>query len=242
MLRLLFLAYKHRIAGMKTTINNGLGERALRGAVRAWLSRTAEPGALVRDELAVRSARVDLARIGSSLEGFELKSDFDNLDRLPRQVEAFSALFDTMTLVVGDRFAHDVARAAPRWWGIKTAGTASDGELRLRVLRVGAQNPNQSIEALAEMLWRAEAIDALHKLTDVRAAKSWTSRQVRERLVASVPIEALHRFVVERLRDPSRMEVWLEQRASEASTKQRLSSFRRAANQTPALACRNAMP
>ena len=73
---------------MRLDSNMGVGERAIRGAVRSWLLRTAEPEAFVRDELAVRSARVDLVRIGSLLEGFEIKSDFDNLDRLPRQVEA----------------------------------------------------------------------------------------------------------------------------------------------------------
>lgn len=226
---------------MALTSNMGLGERAIRSAVRSWLLRTAEPGDLVRDELAVRSARVDLARIGSRLEGVEIKSDFDNLHRLPRQVEAFSALFDTMTLVVGERFPHDVFGVVPRWWGIKTASLGSDGAARLRTLRAEAQNPNQSMEALAQQLWRAEAVNALQVLADVRAVKSWTSRQVQERLVASVPIEALHRFVVERLRDPSRLDAWLDLRANEARTKQRLSSFLRAAEPMPAQSGRNSM-
>lgn len=218
----------------------GIGERAIRGAVRSWLLKTAEPEAVVRDELAVRSARVDLVRIGSLLEGFEIKSDFDNLDRLPRQVEAFSRPFDSMTVVVGELFAHEVADAVPRWWGIKVASSASDGEIRLRVLRTGARNPNQSIDALAEMLWRAEAMNALQELAGMQAAKSWTSGQVRERLVESVPIEALRRFVVQRLRDPSRMDTWLHDRAKEAAAKPRLSSFRRAADPAPARAGRSA--
>jgi hypothetical protein len=145
-----------------------------------------------------------------------------------------------MTVVVGELFAHEVAGTVPRWWGIKVASSASDGEVRLRVLRTGARNPNQSIEALAEMLWRAEAMNALQELAGIQAAKSWTSGQVRERLVGSVPIEALHRFVVQRLRDPSRMDTWLHERAKEAATKPRLSSFRRAADPVPARAGRSA--
>jgi hypothetical protein len=229
------------LATVDLTGNTGLGERAIRCAVRSWLVTTADPGALVRDELKVGSARVDLARIGSRLEGFEIKSDFDTLDRLPRQVEAFSALFDSMTLVVGERFAHPAAGLVPRWWGIKAARAALDGEVRFRVLRPGSQNPNQSVEALAQMLWRTEALDALQQLADLRAAKSWTARQLRERLVASVPIESLHRFVVERIRDPSRMDAWLDLRASQASTKRRPSSFRRATERVPATACHSAM-
>lgn len=225
---------------MRVDGNMAVGERAIRGAVRSWLLRTAEPEALVRDELAVRSARVDLVRIGSLLEGFEIKSDFDNLDRLPRQVEEFSRFFDSMTVVVGELFAHEVAGAVPRWWGIKVASSASDGEVRLCVLRTGARNPNQSIEALAEMLWRAEAINALQELAGMQATKCWTSVQVRERLVGSVPIEALHRFVVQRLRDPSRIDTWLHERAKEAAAKPRLSSFRRAAEPVPARAGRSA--
>ena len=64
------------------------------------------------------------------------------------------------------------AGVVPRWWGIKAVGPASNGEVRIRVLRTGAQNPNQCIEALAEMLWRKEAVNALQELAGLRAAKS----------------------------------------------------------------------
>ena len=130
------MTYRHRIAFMASFNNPSLAESEIRQAVRARLLATAEPGAFVRDELSVASARVDLARTGSRLEGFEIKSDFDTLDRLPRQVAAFSLLFDAMTLVVGDRHANEAVVAVPRWWGVLLATTNGDGSVRLCTARV----------------------------------------------------------------------------------------------------------
>ena len=162
--------------------NPSLAESEIRQALRARLLATAEPGALVRDELSVAGARVDLARVGYRLEGFEIKSDFDTFSRLPRQGAAFSLLFDVMTLVVGDRHANEAVVAVPRWWAVWFATPNGDGSVRLAIARHGVQNTAQSGLAFAELLWRAEAAKALHELTGISAGKSWSSKRVRELL------------------------------------------------------------
>lgn len=221
---LLFLAYRHRIAFMASFNNPSLTESEIRQAVREQLVATGEPGVLVRDELAVSSARVDLARIGSRLEGFEIKSDFDTFDRLPRQVAAFSLLFDTMTLVVGDRYANEAVVAVPRWWGVLLATTNGDGSVRLCSARSGRQNPFQSGLAFAELLWRAEAANALCELAGISAAKSWSSKKVRQRLAESASVDSIRRFAIERIRDPLRLEDWRASRVQEGARAARRSS------------------
>ena len=49
--------------------------------------------------------RIDIAVVKGALHGFEIKSDFDNLKRLARQVDLYSQVLDRATLVVGERFA-----------------------------------------------------------------------------------------------------------------------------------------
>lgn len=189
----------------------------------------------MREELSVGAARVDIARIGSHLEGFEIKSDFDSLFRLPRQVEAFSALFDSMTLVVGERLICEALDAVPRWWGLRVASDTASGEVRFRVLRAGSHNPAQSVDALAQMLWRAEAAQVLEQLSDIEPRKSWTSRQLRERISTGVSVECLRCFVIDRLRDPSRLDAWMERKARPETARPRRSSFSRAADPVPAV-------
>ena len=206
--------------------NPSLAESENRQAVRARLLATAEPGALVRDELPVAAARVDLARVGSRLEGFEIKSDFDTLDRLPRQVAAFSLLFDAMTLVVGDRHANEAVVAVPRWWGVLLATTNGDGSVRLCTARTCLQNPAQSGLDFAELLWRAEAAKALHELTGISAAKSWSSKQVRQRLAEKTSVDSIRKFAIERIRDPLRVEEWRAARVqADARPARQSSSF-----------------
>jgi hypothetical protein len=214
--------------------NAGLGERDIRDALRAWLLQTAETGAAVREELSVGGARVDVARIGSRLEGFEIKSDFDNLSRLPRQVEAFSAVFDSMTLVVGERLICGALSSVPRWWGLQVASDTASGEVRLRVVRAGSQNPAQSVDALAQMLWHAEAVEALELLSDIAPRKRWTSRQLHERISTGVPVEQLRRFVIDRLRDPYRLDDWIEHEIKSSGAPRRRTSFSRSADPVPA--------
>ncbi len=43
------------------------------------------------------TVRIDIAVINGELGGFELKSDSDNLLRLPAQAELYSRVFDRMT-------------------------------------------------------------------------------------------------------------------------------------------------
>ncbi|WP_052770006.1 sce7726 family protein [Paenibacillus sp. IHB B 3415] len=57
---------------------------------------TLDSTTIVVDELDVcfGSARVDVAVINGRLHGFEIKSESDNLDRLPSQIEFYSRVFE----------------------------------------------------------------------------------------------------------------------------------------------------
>src|SRR4029077_13805561 len=69
----------------------------------------------------------DVAVVNGALDGFELKSDRDRLDRLARQSEIYGAVFDRMTLVVGPRHERQAARMIPDWWGLERTEPLTGG-------------------------------------------------------------------------------------------------------------------
>ena len=60
--------------------------------------------AVVVDEmgLSAHAARIDIGVINGKMVGYEIKSDRDNLDRLPRQLAIYNQIFDLVTIVLND--------------------------------------------------------------------------------------------------------------------------------------------
>jgi hypothetical protein len=134
---------------------------ALRAVVDSYFSH--EPGTIRIEELGILngSSRVDLAVVNGSLHGYEIKSAVDTLERLPSQVEAFSSVFDTVTLVVADNHAPEAAALVPRWWGIYHATEKPDGSVKLHLHRRPKRNRAVNPVSLASLLWRDELIEVL---------------------------------------------------------------------------------
>ncbi len=105
--------------------------------------------------------RVDIAVVNGCLHGFELKSDADNLLRLPRQVDAYSRSLDKATLVVGTEHYATAETMLPPWWGIKIVSTSPRGLLRLQTHRRARKNPDPSLFHMAHLMWRDEVIEVL---------------------------------------------------------------------------------
>src|SRR5207237_3043084 len=110
--------------------------------------------------LCERSSRIDLAVVNGSLNGYEIKSARDTLERLPGQMAVYSRVFDTVTIVTSESHADEVREIVPHWWGITLAGTANDG-VELASIREASANPSVDPAALATLLWRDEALAAL---------------------------------------------------------------------------------
>src|SRR4051812_15627734 len=66
-----------------------------------------DPHTVILEEMGVwsGSVRIDVAVINGELNGYELKSDRDTLERLPLQADIYSRVFDRLELVVGQRHA-----------------------------------------------------------------------------------------------------------------------------------------
>jgi hypothetical protein len=134
---------------------------------------------LILQEFGCNAARIDIAVVNGALHGFEIKSDRDSLDRLSTQVAEYGRVFDFVTLVVGRKLLDHAKAAVPEWWGITLATTATDSGVILRRIRSPKGNPARDAVALAQMLWKEEALRCLrrfghHTVTSRnRAAEVW---------------------------------------------------------------------
>ncbi|MBN8226696.1 sce7726 family protein [Corallococcus macrosporus] len=165
--------------------------QALTASLKA--AHAGEPGTLIREELGLEHGQVfvDVAVINGELHGYELKSERDTLARLPRQVEAYSAVLDRATLVVSTRHVEQAIGLVPAWWGIKTAATQRDGSVKLRHLRKARRNPQQQMPAMVRLLWRDEALSLLESLGAAKGLRSNPRKMLYERVVELLPAEAL---------------------------------------------------
>ncbi|WP_420633234.1 sce7726 family protein [Candidatus Palauibacter sp.] len=175
-------------------------EAKLRSAVKRQLLQEdiCDPQTLVIEELGILqgSVRIDIAVVNGLIHGFELKSSTDTLERLPRQVEAYSRVVDQATLVVADSHLRDSVAILPPWWGIVAVSTRG-ARLSCRLIREIRPNPNPNSLDIAGLLWRPEALDILEKLGLATGVRSKPRRTLHARLATTLDIDVL-RFTVRR--------------------------------------------
>ncbi|MGW4123608.1 sce7726 family protein [Nocardia sp. NPDC004711] len=156
---------------------------------------------LILDELGLcGEVRVDIAVVNGSLSGFELKSARDNLRRLPRQVEVYSKVLDFAVLVVAGNHAHASASIIKPWWGLTIATMAGDS-VRLEVDREPRLNRDVEPMALAQLLWREEALEELAARDADRGVRSKPRWAVWTRLTEVIDREELRDLVRQRLKE-----------------------------------------
>ncbi|MDD5721580.1 MAG: sce7726 family protein [Candidatus Pacebacteria bacterium] len=149
------------------------------------------------DELGVQhgSVRIDIAVINGIMHGYEIKSDRDTLERLPEQVQAYSAIFDQVTLILGSKHLIDAFKMIPDWWGVETAHISDDGVVFFNIIRKAKDNPEQHAVSIARLLWRQEALDKLENLGKADGVRSKPREIVYQRLAESIDLKMLKKHV-----------------------------------------------
>jgi hypothetical protein len=135
-------------------------EELVRDALRVYLlSRKGGDHALEELWVPRSNERADLAVLGRTMDGFEIKTERDTLRRLPRQVLAYGRLFDRCTVVVADKHREKVTAIVPEWWGITSVSV--NGCVSFTTVRKPRPNRSLDPETLVRLLWRNEAMAAL---------------------------------------------------------------------------------
>ena len=161
-----------------------------------------QPDTLVLDELGLRhgTCRVDIAVVNGFLHGYEIKSDADTLDRLPSQIAIYSAVLDRATLVVGCRHSEKATALLPEWWGVKVAISGARGGISFENTRPAKLNPNIDALALAELLWRPEAVEVLQEKGAPPELLKKPRGVLYRHLAETMPLDELRRAVRQRLK------------------------------------------
>lgn len=177
-----------------------LTEQAIRDAVVSRLLAHGHANDRIVEELGVGAARVDLAWITESLMGFEIKSDFDTLDRLARQMHAYHSVFDTLTIVTTAAYIGQVEALLPTWWGVWQAQRDDNGQVSLVERRPATHHGRQDAASLAAMLWRDEAYSFLVEKLGGGVRARATRGELQELMAAQIPLANIHERVLCALR------------------------------------------
>lgn len=151
-----------------------------------------DPSTRIVEEMGVwaGTVRIDVAVINGEMSGYEIKSDHDNLNRLPTQSQLYSRVFDKLSLVASERHIEKARKIIPDWWGVTLASFSGD-EIHLNTIKIPSKNPSPDPYLVAELLWKEEAIKILE---ENGLAKGWRSKRIKmlhERLANEVPFSLL---------------------------------------------------
>jgi hypothetical protein len=154
---------------------------------------------LVIDELGLNhgQCRADIAVVNGHLVGYEIKSDKDSLRRLKVQVKAYNAIFDRISIIVGDRHIKSIQNHVPEWWGIIISYKGSRGAINFSIIRKAQSNKNVDPTFVVRLLWRNEAAEILRQ----KKLQHRVLRQPRailyEHLVDKLNIYEIRKYVKE---------------------------------------------
>jgi hypothetical protein len=172
-------------------------DRDLRRALLANLRRTfaSDPSTLIVEEMGLCQGkrRVDVAVVNGLIHGYEIKSDADDLSRLPAQLAVYGAVLDRMTLVASPSHVGAASDLVPEWWGITIAEPGPARDVTLTAIRGATRNGQLDPNALVQLLWRDEAIALLrrHEPTSSPDLERRPRRFIWAALAEAIPVDDL---------------------------------------------------
>lgn len=176
--------------------DNGVRKLLLRELLAIYKN---DPNTRIINELGMDfgASRVDVAVVNGIIHGYEIKSDVDTLDRLPRQINYYNQLFERMTIVSSRKFYQQVALLVPKWWGIKII--SHDGS-RLIEKRKGRLNKIQDKDILLKLLWKQELENFVDVLGYPKRMKRLKKHQLLEIFSKEADVAVIRNFVYQTLK------------------------------------------
>lgn len=138
------------------------------------------------------ASRVDVAVVNGIMHGYEIKSDLDNLNRLPRQVEYYNKAFERMTIVLSRKYLNEAKCIIPDWWGIKII---SVDQKRLIDVRKGRRVSKQDPEIIIKLLWKKELEGLIDHLGLPKSLKKTRKKQLLKLLLEEADFCVIRSYV-----------------------------------------------
>lgn len=144
-------------------------------------------------------SRIDIAVINGVLHGFEIKSESDNLLRLPSQIKDYNAVFDRVTIVTQRCHLVEIRKIVPKWWGIMLV-TNYKGKLNIKIIRKGRRNPKLDPYSMCHFLWKEEALEILKERDLHYGVMSKPRNEIYSRIAEYIDIDDLRNCISMKLR------------------------------------------
>ena len=159
----------------------------------------AQKDTLVIDELGLNhgKCRADIAVVNGHLIGYEIKSNKDSLRRLKEQVKSYNAVFDKVSVIVGDRYIDSIQKHIPEWWGVIVSVRGPRGAVNFDIIREAQINKNIDPISIAQLLWRNEAEEILSQKKLPPKILCQPRAVLYEYLIDKLNISELRKFVRE---------------------------------------------
>lgn len=148
--------------------------------------------------LPVAKARIDVAVINGAFHGYEIKSASDTLQRLPSQMEAYSKVFDYLSVVTEAKYSKKILEIVPKWVGLIVCDEKK-GIKSIKHLRKAKLNKSKQSFFIAKLLWRDELMDSLteHQIPFRKKDRNWI---LCETLSTNLDVISISSIVREKLK------------------------------------------
>ncbi len=157
----------------------------------------AQKDTLVIDELGLNhgKCRADIAVVNGQFVGYEIKSNNDSLRRLEEQVKSYNAVFDKVSIIVGDRYINSIQNYIPEWWGVIVSVRGPRGAINFDIIRKTRANTSIDPISIAQLLWRDEAAEILSQKKLLPKILRQPRNILYEQLVYLLTVDELRKIV-----------------------------------------------
>ncbi|MCA1021826.1 sce7726 family protein [Halobacillus litoralis] len=154
------------------------GEQMLKYALaKRYIQKENEVSAF---EIRVNDSRLDVGRINGNSYAYEIKTEFDSLDKLRKQIEDYSTVFEYVYVLVHEIHLEKTLQLAPDHCGI-ISYKEEKGEVKLSFRKKVNRSEKLSKESMLNNLNLKELTKILKELGYNQAAKE--PREIKENLL-----------------------------------------------------------
>jgi hypothetical protein len=174
--------------------------RAFHGSVLK--SANGSDDTIVINELGLKNGvvRADIAVLNGKMIGYEIKTERDTLKRLPAQVSAYNEVFDKAFIITTRKHLKQVKELIPEWWGIYEIIENANGSYSFKRQRIGSSNEGQNAFAIAQLLWKTEALEIANHLLQTNVKPSITKKEIYQTICQGCCQRELSKIVVRYLK------------------------------------------
>ena len=145
------------------------------------------------------SARIDISVLNGSLHGYEIKSERDTLERLPKQIEYYTKIFEYITVVTTDKYTEKIIEIVPDFFGIFLIEKKKN-KLKLKKIRNSKKNKNIDYFELTKLLWKEELKEIL-KENDIKKVSSLTRLELTKKVFENIPQNIIKKCVLTKIKN-----------------------------------------